>query len=150
EILAIPADEALLASAKAGIGIGEILEAIVERIPHPKGHPTHTMRALVFDPYRGVVIYVRVVDGSIKAGDPVKMMATNGTYEVKEVGIFKPQQPKFFAQPILNAGDVGYVIANIKTTSEVKVGDTLTNGRTPAEQPLPGFQLVQPMVFSGI
>ncbi|MEZ0256334.1 MAG: translation elongation factor 4, partial [Chthoniobacter sp.] len=154
EILAIPADEALLASAKAGIGIEEILEAIVARIPHPKGHPTHKMRALVFDStfdtYRGVVTYVRVVDGSIKAGDPVKMMATNGTYEVKEVGLFKPQQPKFFAQPILNAGDVGYVIANIKTTSEVKVGDTLTNGRTPAEKPLPGFQLVQPMVFSGI
>ena len=154
EILAIPADEALLASAKAGIGIEDILEAIVARVPHPKGHPTHKMRALVFDStfdtYRGVVIYVRVVDGSIKAGDPVKMMATNGTYEVKEVGLFKPQQPKFFAQPILNAGDVGYVIANIKTTSEVKVGDTLTNGRTPAEKPLPGFQLVQPMVFSGI
>ncbi|EDY20201.1 GTP-binding protein LepA [Chthoniobacter flavus Ellin428] len=154
EILAIPADEALLASAKAGIGIEEILEAVVARIPHPKGHPTHKMRALVFDStfdtYRGVVVYVRVVDGSIKAGDPVKLMATNGSYEVKEVGLFKPQQPKFFAQPMLNAGDVGYVIANIKTTSEVKVGDTLTNGRTPAEQPLPGFQVVQPMVFSGI
>jgi len=154
EILAIPADEALLASAKAGIGIEEILEAIIARIPPPHGHPTHKLRALVFDStfdtYRGVVIYVRVVDGSIKAGDPVKMMATNGTYEVKEVGLFKPQQPKFFIQPILNAGDVGYVIANIKTTSEVKVGDTLTNWRTPAEKPLPGFQLVQPMVFSGI
>src|SRR5580693_6304049 len=154
EILAIPADEALLASAKAGIGIEEILEAIIARIPHPKGHPTHKMRSLVFDStfdtYRGVVTYVRVVDGSVKAGDPVKMMATNGTYEVKEVGLFKPQQPKFFVQPILNAGDVGYVIANIKTTSEVKVGDTLTNGRTPAAEPLPGFQLVQPMVFSGI
>jgi GTP-binding protein LepA len=154
DILAIPADEAILASAKAGIGIEEILEAIIARIPSPKGHPTHKMRSLVFDStfdtYRGVVTYVRVVDGSVKAGGSVKMMATNGTYEVKEVGLFKPQQPKFFAQPILNAGDVGYVIANIKTTSEVKVGDTLTNGRTPAEQPLPGFQLVQPMVFSGI
>jgi GTP-binding protein LepA len=154
EILAIPADEALLASAKAGIGIEEILEAVVARIPHPKGHPTHKMRSLVFDStfdtYRGVVTYVRVVDGSIKAGDPVKLMATNGSYEVKEVGIFKPQQPKFFAQPVLNAGDVGYVIANIKTTSEVKVGDTLTSARTPAEHPLPGFQVVQPMVFSGI
>jgi GTP-binding protein LepA len=154
EILAIPAEEALLASAKAGIGIEEILEAVVHRIPHPKGHPTHKMRALVFDStfdtYRGVVTYVRVVDGNIKAGDPVKLMATNGSYEVKEVGIFKPQQPKFFAQPMLNAGDVGYVIANIKTTSEVKVGDTITSGRTPAEAPLPGFQVVQPMVFSGI
>jgi len=154
EILAIPAAEAILASAKAGIGIEEILEAIIARIPPPHGHPSHKMRSLVFDStfdtYRGVVTYVRVVDGSVKAGDSVKMMATNGTYEVKEVGLFKPQQPKFFAQPILHAGDVGYVIANIKTTSEVKVGDTLTNGRTPAERPLPGFQLVQPMVFSGI
>jgi GTP-binding protein LepA len=154
EILAIPSDEALLASAKAGIGIEEILEAVVARIPCPQGHPTHKMRALVFDStfdtYRGVVIYVRIVDGSVKAGDPVKLMATNGSYEVKEVGIFKPQQPKFFAQDVLNAGDVGYVIANIKTTSEVKVGDTLTNGRTPAAAPLPGFQVVQPMVFSGI
>src|SRR6201996_3990320 len=154
DILAIPADEAILASAKAGIGIEDILEAVVARIPCPKGHPTHKMRSLVFDStfdtYRSVVAYGRAVDGHIKAGDPVKMMATNGSYEVKEVGLFKPQQPKFFAQPVLNAGDVGYVIANIKTTSEVKVGDTLTNARTPAEAPLPGFQVVQPMVFSGI
>ncbi|MDX2082180.1 MAG: translation elongation factor 4 [Terrimicrobiaceae bacterium] len=154
DVLAIPADEAILASAKAGIGIEEILDAVIERIPPPSGKPDGRLQALTFDStfdtYRGVVIYVRVVEGSIKAGDPVKLMATNSSYEVKEVGVFKPQQPKFFARERLIAGDIGYVIANIKTTSEVKVGDTLTSARTPAAAPLPGFQEVQPMVFSGI
>jgi GTP-binding protein LepA len=154
EILAIPAEEAVLASAKAGIGITDILEAVVKRIPPPRGKADDRMRALVFDStfdtYRGVVIYVRVVDGSIKPGDVVKMMNTNRPYEVKEVGIFRPTQPKFVAQPELAAGSVGYVIANIKSSSEVKVGDTLTNSRQPASAPLPGFQEVQPMVFSGI
>ena len=154
EILAIPAEEAILASAKAGIGIEDILEAVVERIPHPAGKPEARLRALTFDShfdtYRGVVIYTRVMEGTVKAGDQVKLMATNSNYEVKEVGVFKPQQPKFFARDKLIAGDIGYVIANIKTSSEVKVGDTLTNARQPAEEPLPGFQVVQPMVFSGI
>jgi GTP-binding protein LepA len=154
DILAIPADEAILASAKAGIGIKEILEAVVARIPHPSGKTENRLQALTFDShfdaYRGVVIYTRVFEGSIKAGDPVKLMSTNANYEVKEVGVFKPQQPKFFAREKLLAGDIGYVIANIKTSAEVKVGDTLTSARQPAEKPLPGFQLVQPMVFSGI
>jgi len=154
DILAIPADEAILASAKAGIGIEEILEAVVARIPHPSGKSENRLQALTFDShfdaYRGVVIYTRVFEGSIKAGDPVKLMSTNANYEVKEVGVFKPQQPKFFAREKLVAGDIGYVIANIKTSAEVKVGDTLTSARQPAEKPLPGFQLVQPMVFSGI
>jgi GTP-binding protein LepA len=90
------------------------------------------------------------MEGTVKAGDPVKLMATNRSYEVKEVGIFRPQMPKFFPQERLIAGDVGYVIANIKSSAEVKVGDTLTSGRVPAKEPLPGFQEVQPMVFSGI
>jgi GTP-binding protein LepA len=154
EILSIPADEAVLASAKAGIGIQDILEAVVTRMPAPRGVPTDRLRALVFDSafdtYRGVVIHVRVVDGSIKPGDVVKLMATNRPYEVKEVGIFRPTNPKFVALPELPAGYVGYVIANIKTSTEVKVGDTLTNSRQPAEAPLEGFQEVQPMVFSGI
>jgi GTP-binding protein LepA len=154
DILAIPGEEAILASAKAGIGIEDILEAVVERIPHPAGKPEARLRALTFDShfdtYRGVVIYTRVMEGTIKAGDQVKLMATNSNYEVKEVGVFKPQQPKFFAREKLIAGDIGYVIANIKTSSEVKVGDTLTNARQPADEPLPGFQVVQPMVFSGI
>ena len=154
DILAIPAEEAILASAKAGIGIGDILEAVVERVPPPSGKSDARLRALTFDShfdtYRGVVIYIRVVEGTIKAGDPVKLMATNASYEVKEVGVFKPQQPKFFSREKLQAGDIGYVIANIKTSAEVKVGDTLTSARQPASEPLPGFQVVQPMVFSGI
>lgn len=154
DILAIPAEEALHASAKAGIGIREILEAIVERIPPPKGDPKAPLQALTFDStfdtYRGVVIYTRVVEGTVKAGDPVRLMATHRSYEVKEVGVFRPQAPKFFPRERLVAGDVGYVIANIKATSEVKVGDTLTSARAPAKAPLPGFQEVQPMVFSGI
>jgi GTP-binding protein LepA len=154
DILAIPAEEAILASAKAGIGISDILESVVERVPPPSGKPDARLRALTFDShfdtYRGVVIYIRVVEGTIKAGDPVKLMATNSSYEVKEVGVFKPQQPKFFSREKLEAGDIGYVIANIKTSAEVKVGDTLINSRQPATEPLPGFQVVQPMVFSGI
>jgi len=154
DILAIHAEEAIMASAKAGIGIEEILEAVIERIPAPPSNNAEKLRALVFDSsfdtYRGVVIYVRVVDGMIKAGDQVKLMATNRPYEVKEVGVFKPQQPKFFLQEKLSAGDVGYVIANMKTTAEVKVGDTLTAKTNEAPEPLPGFQEIQPMVFSGI
>ncbi len=154
DILAIPAEEAIMASAKAGIGIHEILETIIERIPAPTGRPDARLRALTFDShfdgYRGVVIYTRVMEGTIKAGDPVKLMSTNEAYEVKEVGVFKPQNPKFFERDKLIAGDIGYVIANIKTSAEVKVGDTLTGTRQPATEPLPGFQVVQPMVFSGI
>jgi len=154
DILAIPREEAIAASAKQGIGIDEILTAIVDRIPAPGGDVEKPLRALTFDSYfdnyRGVVIYTRVVDGTVKPGDPIRLMATNRAYEVKEVGIFRPQAPKFFARDRLRAGDIGYIIANIKATSEVKVGDTLTSSRQPATEPLPGFQEVQPMVFSGI
>jgi GTP-binding protein LepA len=154
DILAIPADDAILASAKAGIGIEDILEAVVARIPHPRGNNKDTLRALVFDStfdtYRGVVIFIRVVDGVIKAGDQVKLVATNRSYEVKEVGIFRPGLAKMTPQEKLTDGDVGYVIANMKSTSEVKVGDTLTSWRNPVTEPLPGFQEIQPMVFSGI
>jgi GTP-binding protein LepA len=154
EILAIPAEEAILASAKQGIGIEEILEAVIARIPAPPNNRDSRLRALVFDStfdtYRGVVVYVRVVDGAIKAGDMVRLMATNSSYEVKEVGIFRPQLPKFVPQDELGPGDVGYVIANMKTVTEVKVGDTLTSTRQSATEPLEGFQELQPMVFSGI
>jgi len=154
DILSIPHEEAIPASAKAGVGIEDILEAVVQRIPPPSGKVQAPLRALVFDStfdtYRGVVIYIRVVDGSVKAGDNVRLMATDRAYEVKEVGIFRPQQPKFFVQPHLGPGDVGYVIANMKAVNEVKVGDTLTSSRTPADEPLPGFHEVTPMVFAGI
>jgi GTP-binding protein LepA len=136
------------------LGIEDILEAIIARIPFPRGNNHGKLRALVFDStfdtYRGVVTYVRVVDGQIKAGDPIRMIATNTPYEVKEVGIFRPSQPKMAPQETLQAGDVGYVIANIKSTAEVKVGDTMTGSKQPATEPLPGFQEIQPMVFSGI
>ncbi len=150
DILAIPADEAIAASAKAGIGIQDILEAVVARIPAPKAQDD-TLRGLVFDSvfdgYRGVVSYIRVMSGSVIPGTAVKLMSTNKSYEIKEVGVFTP---KMFQQKQLNAGDVGYFIANIKTTAEIKIGDTLTDSRRPASEPLPGFQEVNPMVYSGI
>jgi GTP-binding protein LepA len=151
EILAIPADEAILASAKVGIGIEDILEAVVHRIPPPKILEDERLRALVFDSlfdiYRGVVAYARVFSGSIEAGQAVKLMSTGKSYDIKEVGVFTP---KPLAQPKLEAGYVGYFIANIKTTADIKIGDTLTDQRNSASEPLPGFQEIHPMVFSGI
>jgi GTP-binding protein LepA len=151
DILAIPADEAIEASAKAGIGIHDILEAVVKRMPSPPKSEDETLRALVFDSvfdgYRGVIGYVRIFSGRLAPGMPVKLMSTNKGYEIKEVGVFTP---KMFACPELKSGDVGYFIANIKTTAEIKIGDTLTDGRKPAAEPLPGFQEVHPMVYSGI
>jgi len=151
EILAIPADEAILASAKTGIGIEEILEAIVARIPAPPVSADTKLRNLIFDSvfdiYRGVVAYSRVFSGVMEPGQAVRLMSTGKNYEIKEVGIFTP---KPLAKESLEAGDVGYFIANIKTTAEIKIGDTLTEQRNPAPEPLPGFQEIHPMVFSGI
>jgi GTP-binding protein LepA len=151
DILTISADEAILASAKTGLGIEDILEAIVQRVPAPKPIEDGKLRALVFDSifdvYRGVVAYARVFSGSLVAGQGVKLMRTSNHYEIKEVGIFTP---KPLAQPKLEAGHVGYFIANIKSTTEIKIGDTLTDQRNPALEPLPGFQEIHPMVFSGI
>ncbi len=151
EILSIPAEEAILASAKAGIGIEDILEAVIARIPPPKQWDDDKVRALVFDStfdtYRGVVTYVRVMSGGLKVGDGVKLMSNNRPYDVKEVGVFTP---KMKAMPELGPGDTGYVIANIKASAEIKIGDTLTGTRFPATEPLAGFQEIRPMVFSGI
>ncbi len=150
EILAIPGEEAIEASAKAGIGIENILEAIIKRIPSPPPDDG-ILRALVFDSlfdiYRGVVGYIRVFSGNLKTGQQVRLMSTNQSYETKEVGIFTP---KMSATSSMKAGDVGYFIGNIKTTAEMKIGDTLTDARHPAAAPLPGFKEVQPMVYSGI
>ncbi len=151
DILMIPEDEAILASGKSGIGIEDILEAVVSRIPPPRwrDHP-HT-RALVFDSiydsYRGVITYMRVFSGSIKAGDQMMLMSTGQKSEVKEVGIFTPKMQKTEA---LGEGDVGYLVSNIKDTSEVKVGDTVTLARQPATEMLPGYKEVRPMVFCGL
>ena len=151
EILAIPGDEAILASAKTGVGIEEILEAVVHRIPPPKKSDDEKLRVLIFDSvfdiYRGVVAYARVFSGTVSPGQNAKLMSTGRNYEVKEVGVFTPKPA---AREQLQAGDVGYFIANIKSTAEIKIGDTLTEQRNPAPVPLPGFQEIHPMVFSGI
>ena len=151
EILAIPAEEAIQASAKLGLGIDEILEAIVKRIPPPQSWPDNTLRALVFDSvfdvYRGVIGYVRVVSGTMEANHAIMLMSNNSRYEIKEVGVFTP---KMRVQEQLNPGDVGYFIANIKSTADIKIGDTITDQRHPAREPLLGFQEIHPMVFSGI
>lgn len=151
DILAIPGEEAICASAKTGIGIEEILEAIVERVPPPQPPEDENLRLLVFDSvfdaYRGVIAYVRNFSGTIKAGDAITLMQSNRKYEVKEVGIFTPSMLK---TKELTVGDTGYVIANIKTTADLKIGETITSTIAPADEPLPGFKEVQPMVYSGI
>jgi GTP-binding protein LepA len=151
DILAIPAEEAIEASAKMGLGIEEILDAVVDRIPPPVEPEDNILRATVFDSvfdaYRGVVSYVRVVSGEVKRGSGIRMMATGKTYQVKEVGVFTPKQT---VRDTLKPGDVGYLIANMKTSGEVKIGDTITESQNPAAKPLPGYKDIQPMVFSGI
>ena len=151
DILAIPAEEAIPASAKNGIGIEDILEAVVERVPPPDEFDDEYLRASVFDSlydaFRGVVSYVRVFSGEMKRGTQIKMMSTGKTYEVKEVGVFTPKQLK---RDVLVTGDVGYIVANMKTSQEVKIGDTITTSRNPVPEPLPGYKDIQPMVFSGI
>ncbi|MGB3118635.1 MAG: GTP-binding protein, partial [Verrucomicrobiales bacterium] len=151
EILAIPGEDGIPASAKMGIGIEDILEAIVSRIPHPEVPQDNVLRALVFDSvfdtYRGVVSYVRLMSGSIKRGVQIRMFSTNKTYEVKEVGVFTP---KMTARDVLEPGDVGYLIANMKSSTEVKIGDTVTDAQRPCTEALPGFKEIHPMVFSGI
>jgi GTP-binding protein LepA len=150
DILAIPAETAISASAKEGIGIDEILEAIVERIPPPKPTGAPSLQALgfdsYFDTYKGVVTHVRVFNGELKAGQMVKLLHSGKTVEVKEVGSFNP---KPYAREKLEVGETGYFTANIKTPKEVKMGDTITDSRNPSGV-LPGFQEIHPMVFSGI
>jgi GTP-binding protein LepA len=150
EILAIPADDAIPASAKEGIGIEEILEAIVARVPAPKPTGERSLQALVFDSYfdtyKGVVILVRVFNGELKPGMQVRLPYSDKVVEVKEVGSFNP---KPYVRAKLECGETGYITANIKTPKEVKVGDTITDHRIPSP-PLPGFQEIHPMVFSGI
>ena len=151
DLLAIPADEAIPCSAKQGIGIIDILEAVVAHIPPPTPQADETLRALVFDSlfdtYRGVVTYVRVFSGELKAGTQMLLMSTNQTYEVKEVGIFTPKMTR---QEKLLPGYTGYLIANIKSPVDIKIGDTITTAIMPAKEPLPGFKQITPMVFSGI
>ena len=147
EIIGIDASNAVLASAKSGIGIEEILDAIVERIPAPKGDPDAPLKAMLvdswYDPYLGVVILVRVIDGVIKKGQQVKFMAAGTTHLVDRVGAFRP---KIEQLPDLGPGEIGFITAQVKEVAETRVGDTITDARRPTAQALPGFKLVQPVV----
>ncbi len=151
DLLAIPMEEALCVSAKTGLGIEAVLEAIVQRVPPPTTDETQGTRAMVFDSYydafRGVVTYVRVFDGEIIPKTKIQLMATGKEFEVKEVGVFGPAMRKL---PKLSAGETGYIIANIKESSDIKIGDTITRKDDPAKDALPGFQEVHPMVFCGV
>ncbi|MFC4183662.1 translation elongation factor 4 [Saccharococcus thermophilus] len=151
EVIGLDASDAVLASAKVGIGIEEILEKIVEKIPAPSGDPDAPLKALIFDSlydsYRGVVAYIRVVDGTVKPGQRIKMMSTGKEFEVVEVGVFTPK-PKLVDE--LTVGDVGYLTASIKNVSDTRVGDTITDAENPASEPLPGYRKLNPMVFCGM
>ncbi len=154
EVLAIPADDAVLASGKTGIGIPDILTAIVGRVPQPRwaDHPKARMLIFdcVYDAFKGVVCYVRVFSGSIRLGDQITMMSDGARTEVKEIGRFMPRMTAFGKGEGLDAGDVGYITTSIKDLSQVKIGDTITLTSDPATQMLPGYKEVRPMVFAGI
>ena len=151
EVIGIPADDALLVSAKMGTGIPAILEAIVNRIPAPIGETEAPLKALVLDSiynnYRGVIMYTRIFDGSVKLGERIQLMETKRSYEVEEVGIFTPEM-----QPTteLRTGAVGYLIAGIREIDKAKIGDTITHHTKPTATPLPGYREMKPLVFSGL
>ncbi len=151
DVIGIEATNAILCSAKTGLGINQILERIIRDIPCPKEPQDDTLRALIFDshydPYRGVLVYVRVISGEITKKTLIKMMATDKSFEVLQVGIFTPQER---AVESLKAGEVGFLNANIKNTTDVKIGDTITTYKMPAKDPLPGFKVIAPVVFAGI
>jgi len=151
EVIGLPGDEAILASARQGTGVEEILEAIVAKVPAPSGNPDAPTKALIFDSkydiYRGVIVYVRVVDGRITTGSKIRMMSTGNDFVVDEVGYFHPIMT---AVKHLECGEVGYIVASIKKVGDSKVGDTVTNADNPAAQPLPGYRTVVPMVFAGL
>jgi len=151
DVIGLDASEACLASAKAGIGIKEVLEAVVKKVPAPEGDPDAPLQALIFDsyfdPYRGVIASVRIVNGTLKKGMKIKMMATGKTFEVTEVGTSTPRQTQVEE---LTVGDVGYVAASIKTVGDTRVGDTITDANRPAAEPLPGYRKINPMVFCGL
>ncbi len=151
DILTIPAEEAILASGKSGIGIEDILEAIVQRVPAPRWTNYPTTRMLVFDSkydsYRGVISHVRVFSGTFKAGEIMMLMSSGQKSEIKEVGMFHPGMIKCQE---LGPGDVGYIVSNIKSVDEIKVGDTVTHANKPASEMLPGYKEVRPMVYCGL
>jgi len=151
EIVGLDASGAILASAKEGTGVHEILEAIVKRLPPPKGDPAAPLKALIFDswydPYRGVIILTRVIDGAIRAGMKVRLMAQGQEYIVDQVGVFSP---KPVSATELGVGEAGFIFAGIKTISDAKIGDTITDASRPTSEPFPGFKESKPMVFAGL
>nr|WP_205672129.1 translation elongation factor 4 [Ammoniphilus sp. YIM 78166] len=151
DVIGLDASDAVLASAKAGIGIEEILEQVVQKVPAPQGDPDEPLQALIFDSYydayRGVIANVRVVNGTIRKGMKVRMMATNKVFEVTEVGTSAPFP---MAVDELTVGDVGFVAASIKSVGDTRVGDTITSAEKPAQEPLPGYRKINPMVFCGL
>ncbi|MGO0060499.1 translation elongation factor 4 [Brevibacillus fluminis] len=151
DVIGLDASEACLTSAKAGIGIKDVLEAVVKKVPAPTGDPDAPLQALIFDsyfdPYRGVIASVRIVNGTLKKGMKIKMMATGKSFEVTEVGTSTPRQTQVEE---LTVGDVGYVAASIKTVGDTSVGDTITDAARPATEPLPGYRKINSMVFCGL
>ncbi len=151
EVLALPADDAVAISAKQGIGIEDVLEAVVRQVPCPRGSAEKPLRALIFDShfdqYRGVIPFFRVVDGEVRKGTQIRMMSSGHSFLVDEVGIFKPHQQ---AVEVLRAGDVGYLAAQIRTISDTRVGDTITLSDGGSSEPLAGYREVQPMVYCGL
>lgn len=151
DVIGLDTTNAVLISAKTGLNVAAVLERILIDIPAPKEPEDNILRALIFDshydPYRGVMIYVRVMTGELSKKSLIRMMANNKTFEVSEVGIFTPNEKP---TDILRPGEVGYVVANIRTTADVKIGDTITLHKYPAAEPLPGFKLIAPVVFAGI
>ncbi len=151
DVIGLDASEAVLASAKAGVGIEEILEQVVEKVPAPQGDVDAPLKALIFDSvydaYRGVILQIRVIDGSVKVGDTIQLMSNGKEFMVTEVGIFTP---KAVARDFLMAGDVGYLAASIKTVADTRVGDTITLANNPAAEALAGYKKMNPMVFCGL
>lgn len=151
DVIGLDASEAVLASAKSGIGIEDILEQIVEKVPAPKGDSEDPLQALIFDshydPYRGVIVYMRIFEGALKKGMRVRMMATGKEFEIDEVGVFTPRMTPV---DVLSAGEVGYLAASIKNVRDTRVGDTVTDAHRPTQKPLPGYRRTNPMVFCGL
>ncbi|HQM36467.1 MAG: translation elongation factor 4 [Candidatus Marinimicrobia bacterium] len=151
DLIGCDESEIILTSAKSGVGIEEIFEAIIKRIPPPKYEPDKPLRALifdsVFDSFRGAIPYVRIFEGEVRPGDWIRFYANNSTHEVSEVGIFKMQRQK---TEKLSSGDVAYLVAGVKDISNIKVGDTITLKNNPASEPLPGYRVIKPVVFSGL
>ena len=151
QVIGLDTRNALLVSAKHGTGVQEVLEGIVREVPAPRGSRTRPLKALIFDSwfdlYRGVIVLVRVIDGTLRAGMKIRLVSNGRAYEVERVGV---QTPKMEAVAELSAGEVGFVIANIKKVSDTQIGDTLTEDANPTRVPFPGFQEIKPMVFSGL